>query len=214
LNIPIAKEAWSKVIILGMSAMLLFALSSFITIFPSVILLLLIGFILFFFRDPKRVMPLQKNAIVSPADGKVVEISDVYDKKFMGGRCKKIGIFLSIFNVHVNYAPAEGEVIYTAYQAGKFTNAAKSKAPLINENNSIGIETNNIKIMVRQIAGLIAKRIVCKCQEGDSLKKGEKIGLIQFGSRVEIYLPSHIQLCVREGDKVKAKKNIIGITVP
>jgi phosphatidylserine decarboxylase len=171
LNIPIAKEAWPKVIILGSSAVLLLALSSMITIYPFIIMLFLMGFILFFFRDPKRVIPSQKNAVVSPG----------------------------------------GQVVYTAYQPGKFTNAAKTKAPLINENNSVGIETNNMKIMIRQIAGLIAKRIVCKCKEGDALEKGERIGLIQFGSRVEIYLPSHVQLCVREGDKVKAKKNIIGI---
>jgi phosphatidylserine decarboxylase len=213
MNIPIAKEAWPKIIILGGGSVLLFILSPVITIIPAVVLFFLTGFILFFFRDPKRTTPPQKNTIVSPADGKVVEISDVYDNKFIPGHCKKIGIFLSIFNVHVNYAPVEGQVIYTAYQAGRFTNAAKNKAPLVNENNSIGIETNNMKIIVRQIAGLIAKRIVCKCKEGDTLKKGDKIGLIQFGSRVEIYLPPNIQLCVREGDKIKAKKNIIGIIV-
>jgi phosphatidylserine decarboxylase len=164
-----------------------------------------------FFRDPDRVTPVQQSAVVSPADGKVITTSLVDNSPFYDGQTMKISIFMSVFNVHVNRVPHEGQVKEIRYHPGKFIAANFDKASLENEHNAILIETQNGKnIWVVQVAGLIARRIICKITAGDSVIRGQRFGLICFGSRLDVYLPADIQLNVAMGDKVQAGVTILG----
>jgi len=166
-------------------------------------------FILFFFRDPERIPPAEKGALVSPADGKVDVVEEVEHPPFASGRAVKVGIFLSIFDVHVNRAPADGRVMETSHRSGSFISAMNKKSSEANESNSIVFETMQGAICVRQIAGLIARRIVCTLKKGDSVHRGDRIGLICFGSRTEIFLPSNALIKVKPGMRVKGGSSII-----
>lgn len=164
-----------------------------------------------FFRDPDRVIPDQAGGIVSPADGKVIEVETVDKPAYYDGRCKKISIFMSVFNVHVNRIPFDGVVEKVRYHPGKFFAANLDKASLQNEHNAVFLKTpDNEAICVVQVAGLIARRIVCYVQPGMSLVKGQRYGLICFGSRLDIYLPDNTEMTVAVGDKVKAGTSLIG----
>ncbi|UCD77859.1 MAG: phosphatidylserine decarboxylase family protein [Desulfobacterales bacterium] len=164
-----------------------------------------------FFRDPDRVIPDQQGAVVSPADGKVVTASLADNSPFYDGQTMKISIFMSVFNVHVNRAPYEGRVKEINYHPGKFIAANFDKASLENEHNAVFIETQNGKhLCVVQVAGLIARRIICKIKKGDNVIRGQRFGLICFGSRLDVYLPPDIKLNVAVGDKVQAGVTILG----
>jgi phosphatidylserine decarboxylase len=164
-----------------------------------------------FFRDPDRVVPNQPEAIVSPADGKVIVVSDVGDTPFSKGKGKKVSIFMSVFNVHVNRIPFGGSVKKVSYHPGKFFAANLDKASLQNEHNAVYLETADARqLCVVQVAGLIARRIICKVQPGDEVLKGQRYGLICFGSRLDLYLPHEAKIEVAIGDKVKAGSSIIG----
>lgn len=176
--------------------------------FVSIVLLC---FVVFFFRNPQRQIPADENIIVSPADGKIMYITEIDEPSFLNSKAIKISIFLSVFNVHINRSPIEGVVRYINYRPGKFLPAFKSHASDINERNSIGIEGNNIKVLVHQITGFIARRIVCWSKEGTTLQKGERFGLIKFGSCTEIIVPTNVELNVNPGDVVKGGKTIIGV---
>ena len=177
----------------------------------SIVLSILTIFIISFFRDPERKILEGKGIVVSPADGRVVKIQTVKDDTIYGGDAVCISIFLSIFNVHVNRAPYEGVIKKVIYNHGKFLAAFDDKASLLNEQNSILIESQNgEKVLVKQIAGLIARRIVCWVKEGDRVERGMRYGLIRFGSRVDIFLPPNTELNVKVGDKIKGGINIIG----
>ena len=164
-----------------------------------------------FFRDPKRNLPAG-NAPVSPADGTVVEISEVFEDRFLKEHAVKIGMFLSVFVPHVNRAPVDGTVRYLNYRPGKFLNALKKDSVNLNESNWIGTEqAGEKKTLIRQIAGAIAKRICCDVSLGQNLKRGEKVGIICYGSRMECYLPKrYFKSTLRLGDKVKAGETILG----
>lgn len=170
---------------------------------------LLFVFVLQFFRDPERAVPDEDRVIVSPADGKVVEIVEEQDA-LLDEPYRRISIFLNIFNVHVQRAPVAGTIERVKYNKGKFLNAASHKASLDNEQNALIIHTGNEKVLVKQIAGLIARRIVCWAKEGDTYKVGERFGLIRFGSRVDIFLPLSAEVKVSLGDKVSGASSIIG----
>ena len=164
-----------------------------------------------FFRDPDRVIPDHQGALVSPADGKVISASVVDDSPYYVGPAMKISIFMSVFNVHVNRVPFNGLVKKISYYPGKFFSANLDKASLENEHNAVFIEMENGKpLCVVQIAGLIARRIICKIQAGDRLIRGQRFGLICFGSRLDVYLPTDIKLKVAVGDKVHAGSSILG----
>jgi phosphatidylserine decarboxylase len=164
-----------------------------------------------FFRDPDRVIPDHQGALVSPADGKVVAAGVVHDSPYYAGPAMKISIFMSVFNVHVNRVPFNGLVKKISYYPGKFFSANLDKASLENEHNAVFIEMENGKpLCVVQIAGLIARRIICKIQAGDRLIRGQRFGLICFGSRLDVYLPTDIKLKVAVGDKVHAGSSILG----
>jgi len=175
------------------------------------ILLILVVFVLYFFRNPNRNFNFDKTKIISPADGKVLTISKVEENEFIGGNAIKVSIFLSIFNVHLNTSPVEGTVKYQSYREGKMLPAFKSHASDINERNSVGIETDDgFKILVHQITGFIARRIVWWVKVGDHLKACEKFGLIKFGSCTEIVVPEGTKILVSHGQKVRAGKTVIG----
>ncbi len=167
-------------------------------------LLLLFAGCLFFFRDPKRRIAPEEGEIVAAADGKVVEVKDVVEDEFMGGPCKKVTIFLSILNVHVNRAPEGGRLVYSRHTPGKYGLAMKEQASRENERNSLGFEGKRGRYMVRQIAGMVARRIVCWCEEGAQVVAGEKIGMIRFGSRTEMYFRSDCKVHIKVGESVRA----------
>jgi phosphatidylserine decarboxylase len=165
-----------------------------------------------FFRDPDRVIPDREGAVVSPADGKVVAASVVDNSPFYNGPTMKISIFMSVFNVHVNRVPYGGRVKEINYHPGKFIAANFDKASLENEHNAVFIETENGKhLCVVQVAGLIARRIICKIKSGDSLIRGQRFGLICFGSRLDVYLPTDLKLNVAVGDKTQAGVTVLGL---
>ncbi len=173
---------------------------------------LLVSFFLCgFFRDPDRVIPNISGAIVSPADGKVILVKNVDDSAFYEGNCKKISIFMSLFNVHVNRIPVDGTVKKVRYYPGRFYAANQDKASLQNEHNAVFLETADRKsICVVQVAGLIARRIICKVQPGDEMRRGQRYGLICFGSRLDVYLPGDADIKVTVGDRIKAGFSILG----
>jgi phosphatidylserine decarboxylase len=147
---------------------------------------------------------------VAPADGKVVAIDEAPEKEFMGSRCKRISIFLSIFNVHINRAPIGGKVEVVKYTPGRFSLASTMDASLNNESNLIGIDGGAIKVVVKQIAGAVARRIICYCRPAQLLTSGERIGMIKFGSRTELYLPLECEILVTVGQRVKGGVSLVG----
>jgi phosphatidylserine decarboxylase len=168
-------------------------------------------FHLLFFQRSDRVIPNYSGCVVSPADGKVIWTGLVDNSRFYEGSCIKVSIFMSIFNVHVNRVPHEGQVKRIHYYPGKFFSANLNKASKHNEHNAIFIETKGgKKICAVQIAGLIARRIICKLQEGDTVIRGQRFGLICFGSRLDVYLPPELNLKVAVGDKLQAGTSVLG----
>lgn len=168
-------------------------------------------FIIWFFRNPERCFTKEEKVVISPADGKVIKVEDVEMNGEMSGKFKKISIFMNIFNVHVNRMPYDGKIEVINYHEGKFVSANLDKASSDNERNAIQIRTDDgLVIWTVQIAGLIARRIVCWVKPGDTLKKGERFGLIRFGSRVDVYLPEDSRIAVKIGEKVKAGETVLG----
>jgi phosphatidylserine decarboxylase len=170
-------------------------------------------FNMYFFRDPERTIPENPDAIVSPADGKVVQIVREREENFFQKEVTRVSIFLSVFNVHVNRIPISGRVTYLRYIPGKFFAAFKEKASLENEQTAIGIEDEQgRRVLFKQIAGIIARRIICEVREGDTVRKGERMGMIRYGSRVDVFFESDsVELNVSVGDKVKGGETIIGV---
>lgn len=171
---------------------------------------LLVSFAIYFFRDPERETPSQENIIVSPADGKVIVIEPMQENEFFKSSVQKVSIFMSVFDVHVNRIPIDGRVTYFNYQKGKFLQAYKEEASYENEQTIILIENEKMKVLFKQIAGILARRIVCHLREGWQVKQGERFGLIKFGSRVDIFLPSEVKLDIKLKQQVTAGKTIIG----
>ena len=166
-------------------------------------------FVTNFFRDPERVIPEGDGVVVSPADGKVVEIVEESDP-LLEGSFTRVSIFLNVFDVHVNRVPIAGTIEKVRYNPGKFFNAASHKASLDNEQNTLLIQGGKHKLLVKQIAGLIARRIVCWANEGDHYTLGQRFGLIRFGSRADLFLPEGTRLEVAVGDKVHGGSSVIG----
>lgn len=176
----------------------------------SVIPLALLLFVMFFFRNPERKVIHNPAHILSPADGKVMAVTEYDDQDFFHARVKKVTIFLSVLNVHINRSPIAGKVIYVQYKEGKFLPAYKEEAGLVNERNSIGIENERLKVLVHQIAGILARRVVCRSKVGDTLEQGGIFGLIKFGSCTEVIFPCDVEVNVKKYDKVKAGITVIG----
>lgn len=170
----------------------------------AAILLLVALFMAFFFRDPKRVPPADPDVVVSPADGKVTRIEPA------GVDSTVISIFLSPFDVHINRSPIRGKIVDVLYSPGKFLMATNEKASLVNEQNALTIQGEKITVVCKQIAGILARRIVCWKTEGDSLGLGERFGMIKFSSRTDVLLPANVRVTVKEGDRVRGGTTVIG----
>lgn len=177
--------------------------------FMATLLLVVLFLVLNFFRDPERVVPQEPGVAVSPADGKVIKVETMRDP-LTGEDRTAICVFMNVFNVHVNRMPVAGRVARISYFGGKFFNASFDKASSDNERNAVLVEDAEGKTWTMvQIAGLIARRIICWAEEGDSLGRGQRFGLIKFGSRVDLYLPSDYESVVRIGEKVFAGQSIL-----
>ncbi len=168
----------------------------------------------YFFRDPERTGERGEQVVIAPADGKVVLISEVDEPAFMGGRAKRVSIFMNVFNVHVNRYPVSGTIRYLKYNAGKFLNAAAEKSSEENEQMSVGIETHRGRVLVRQIAGLIARRIVTYSRIGETVNQGDRMGLIRFGSRVDVFLPVDAKVLVKIGAMTIAGTTVVAELAP
>ncbi len=172
---------------------------------------LLTFFVVYFFRDPGRTIPPEKNGILSPADGKVVQVEPCVEDRFLKGPAIKVSVFMSLFDVHVNRNPLTGRVVESAYSPGKFVRADLDQASLANERNALLVENaEGVRLLVVQIAGLIARRIVCWVKKGDWVERGQRFGLIRFGSRLDVYLPPNTALKVQPGQKTLAGQTILG----
>ncbi|MFZ5639246.1 MAG: phosphatidylserine decarboxylase family protein [Bacillota bacterium] len=176
----------------------------------AVLAAILTVFTAFFFRNPPRTIPADEGILVSPADGVILNVSEIMEERFIKDKAVKVSIFLSVFNVHVNRCPMSGEIKYRSYRPGKFLPAYKGHASEINEKNYVGIENGALKILVTQITGFIARRIVCWVKPGDRVERGDLFGLIKFGSCTEIIMPVNVEILVKKGDKVVGGETIIG----
>lgn len=171
--------------------------------------ILLFFFICRFFRVPKRVPVTADESIISPADGTVVIIKEVYEGEYLKKNCMQVSIFMSVFNVHINWFPVSGVVEYYKYHPGRYLVAFHPKSSEKNERTSIAVNNGKSTILFRQIAGLLARRIVCYAQEGDYVKQSEEVGFIKFGSRLDLFLPIDSKIEVTRGEKVTGSKTII-----
>ena len=207
-NQPIASEGYPFIALFAFVT-LIFALLGWA--FLTFIFLCLTLFATYFFRNPERVIPSAEDAVLAPADGKIVFVGEVDEDRFFHGRTLKVSIFMSVFNVHVNRVPCSGKVIDMFYNKGKFINAALDKASLENEQGGIFLETTQGKnVLFVQVAGLVARRIVCYPKIGDALVRGQRYGLIRFGSRVDVYLPTDAKVDVTIGDRTVGGETILG----
>jgi phosphatidylserine decarboxylase len=207
-QIPIASEGYPFIAFISFTTLVLALLEYE---FSAVISLLLTGFVFYFFRDPERITPDADDSVVSPADGKVILVEKIFDDRFVHEHVYKVSIFMSVFDVHVNRLPFTGKVEKIQYAAGSFYSANTDQGSLSNEHCAVILSTpKNFRYAVVQVAGLVARRIVCWVEKGDTIERGSRFGLIRFGSRVDIYLPQQVQLEVRSGQRVRAGETIIG----
>ncbi|MDU0459834.1 MAG: phosphatidylserine decarboxylase family protein [Geobacteraceae bacterium] len=211
---PFAREGYPFIVFsAGLTFILVLSswkLASLVLAVPAAIAFLLTLFVLYFFRNPERTPSADSKDVVAPADGTVIVCERVSETP-LGVESLKISIFMSVFNVHVNRVPLDGKVLDVSYNRGKFFDARDGRASCENERNGIVLETpGGIKIAFVQIAGLIARRIICYPHIGDILKRGERYGLIRFGSRVDVYLPLDVVPLVKIGDKTVAGETVLG----
>ncbi len=176
----------------------------------TALFLVLTLFMFYFFRDPERTVPQGRGLFISPADGRVILIKEIREEEHLKTQVIKISIFMSPFNVHVNRAPCDGVVRTVKHTPGRFFAADKDEASLLNENIAMVLECNDGTILVRQVAGFIARRAVCRVKAGDKLKRGERFGMIKFSSRLDVYLPLNAKIKVKLGDRVKAGESVLG----
>ena len=173
------------------------------------VLTILALWVAYFFRDPERTGQRGGEVVIAPADGRIVMITEVDEPAFLHGKALRISIFMNVFNVHVNRYPVSGTVRFVHYNPGKFLNAATDKSSLENEQMSVGIEDGSLRVLVRQIAGLVARRIVTYSREGDQVEQGERMGIIRFGSRVDVFLPTSAVPAVKVGETTTAGVSVI-----
>jgi len=208
-RLPVARDGLIF-ILLGIIISVILYYMGFVT--AAILMVIVTLFIIYFFRDPVRTCDAPDNAVVSPADGSILEVRQIGEGESpLGENTIKISIFMSLFSVHVNRIPSKGRISEIVYNNGRFFSANLDKASEYNENNRITLETDKgHKIIFIQIAGLIARRIVCWINEMDYVKAGQRFGLIRFGSRLDIYIPSESRISIKVRDRVKAGKTIIG----
>ena len=183
-------------------------------VFPitTIVIVCLMILTLYFFRDPDRVIPAGKGLVVSPADGRIVRVEDSISLPMYMVPAKMVAIFLSLGDVHINRVPISGRVVSLEYSPGCYRPAFTHHSSECNEQQLIGIKGAMGKVYIKQIAGMVARRIVCRLRVGDRIRRGERFGMIKFGSRIELYLPSSVILKVSEGDRVRGGESIIGVS--
>jgi len=216
----IAREGYPFLIFSLLGAIILYAVSTtahdywlIICRTLSVIVFLFALFTAYFFRDPERTVPYDDTALLSPADGTIIDIREVEEPLYLKDKVKRVSIFMSPFNVHINRTPITGVIDFVHYHPGKFLSAFKEKASLDNESILVGFKAqmDSRKIAVKLIAGLIARRIVFNKKEGDALRQGDRIGMIRFGSRAELFCPLSTEIRVKIGDKVNGGLTVMGV---
>jgi phosphatidylserine decarboxylase len=175
---------------------------------PGVVLCL---FMAYFFRDPERSVPRGSDLFVSPADGKILLVRQEYEADHLQQEGIEVSIFMSPLDVHVNRAPCDGSVVAVVPRSGKFLSAFKSEASLVNQSISMVLQTKYGKVLMRQVAGFVARRAVCRVKPGETLRRGDRYGIIKFSSRVDIYLPKETEIRVKIGDRVKAGETVLGV---
>ena len=206
-NTPIAVEGYPFIVLAGFVTMF-FALISWKIL--AVIAFILTLFITYFFRNPERTLPEDENAVVAPADGVIIFLGPSSEEHVMA-EMTKISIFMSVFNVHINRTPISGLIVETFYNRGKFMDVRDERATFENERSGLVLENaRGTRIVVVQVAGLIARRIICYLQKGDQAIRGKRYGLIRFGSRLDVYIPTNADLRVKMGDKTVAGETILG----
>lgn len=179
-------------------------------IYWSIVPGILTLFFTFFFRNPNRQVILDDNLLLSPADGMVMSVEDIYDEEFLQEPATKVTIFLSVFDVHINRSPMKGEIKYQRYTCGGFRPAYKKSASFENERHAIGIDNGKIKVLVIQVAGLLARRIVSWVTLGHNIEQGQRYGIIKFGSSTELIVPKNVTVLVKKGKRVIGGKTVIG----
>lgn len=218
-----AQQAALKIIFLSFGAVVLLLLAGWLAVVLGqwvvglasglvALWALFAAFTLYFFRDPEPQVPADRAAVVSPAHGTVDVVDEASEVEFMGGRCQRISIFLNVFNVHVQRAPVSGKIVFQKHKEGEFVSATRSDCGDHNENVLLGFapaEFPDVKLGVRLIAGLIARRIIVWAGAGETVPRGERISLIQFGSRTDVYLPLNAKVRCKLGDKVKGGETIL-----
>lgn len=208
-RIPVAKEG--AIFILPLAALSLILWILWFTACAGFFSLLTL-FVVYFFRDPERSIPPGEKAVLAPADGKIIKVEPCWEEYLLKGPTLKVSIFMSLFNVHVNRIPLTGRIIDSSYQTGKFIRANLDKASTMNEQNALLMETpDGTRLLFVQIAGLIARRIVCWIKKGDVVERGCRFGMIRFGSRVDVYLPANTRLQAQIGQKVLGGQTILGV---
>ncbi len=201
-RIPVAQEGYPFILFSAFVTLIAAILGYDILAWPC---LAVTTFIVAFFRDPERMTPAPANALISPADGKIIIIDEQFDDKYLQEQVIKVSIFMNVFNVHVNRIPVDGTIESIHYTPGKFYSADSKKGALLNENCGVVLKTDNGKRLVFvQVAGLIARRIVNWLETEDTVQRGKRFGLIRFGSRVDLYLPAGTEISVKLGEKVSA----------
>ncbi len=205
----IVREGYPFCILPAIASLILLALQWFIA---GVLLMAIALFCLYFFRNPHRHTPKEPEAVIAPADGKVIQLDpSFYEDRFLGTLMQKVSIFMSVFDVHVNRFPVSGIIRRISYHPGRFFSANRNKASKENEQNVLFLETpNGQNILMIQIAGVVARRIACWAEEGDRIVAGQRFGIIRFGSRVDVFLSPQCRLVVRPGDRVRAGETVVG----
>ncbi len=207
-RISLAREGYPFILFAGFITLICALLAYHIAALTG---LVITGFITWFFRDPARIVPDRPDALVAPADGKIILIEKIFDDRFIHDHVHKVSIFMNIFNVHVNRIPFPGQVEQVTFKPGAFYSANSTRSALHNEYCALTIMTDSKQQYgVVQVAGLIARRIVCRAEKGDYVQTGQRYGLIRFGSRVDLYLPLQVELEINKGQKVKAGETILG----
>lgn len=182
----------------------------FFGIYAAIVPGVLALFFIYFFRNPSRSMPYDPNILYSPADGTVMAVEDIYDDEYLNEPATKVTVFLSVFNVHVNRSPIDGEIKYQRYTCGQFVPAYKKSASFENERHAIGLDNGRMRILVTQVAGLLARRIVSWVTLGHQMKQGECYGMIKFGSSTELVVQKNVEITVKKGDTVVGGVTVMG----
>lgn len=203
---PVVKEGLPYILVLAVVTAVVAYFHPLWSLVPGGLLL----FVTYFFRNPRRSVPQECGIVLSPADGRVMSVTEVYEDQFIKGPARKVNIFLSVFNVHVNRVPVGGSILFQQYTKGKFLPAWRAEVAAENERHALGIQNDQLKVLVTQIAGLIARRIISWVTVGDAVRQGDRYGLIKFGSSTEIAVPMSVEILVKKGDRVKGGETIIG----